>query len=126
VKHYCDPSNCSQFTRKHAAAAAGNQNCESERERERDWRQSGRICNATGYLLQWKKIQKQISHFCGLFGWLLGQTALLQIFQKNKNSCTLIGNLGSLGERKNKDKKRKKENQDNAWSAHYFILFSIA
>jgi hypothetical protein len=94
-----------------------------ERERESDWRQSGRICNATGYLLQWKKIQKQLVIFVAFFRWLLRQLRFYKFF-KNKNSFfTLIANLGSLGEGKTWEK--EKENQDNAWSAHYFILFSI-
>jgi hypothetical protein len=84
---------------------------ERERERERDWRQSGRICNATGYLLQWKTNSKTISHFCGLFGWQLGQLRFYKIF-KNKHSFTLIWKFGKFGwERKTREKRKREPGQ---------------
>jgi hypothetical protein len=86
VKHYCDPSKllpihaqtrcCRQSKFADVIAAL------RERERERDWRQSGRICNATGYLLQWKKIQKQLVIFVAFLGWLLGQLRFYKFFKK--------------------------------------------
>jgi hypothetical protein len=70
------------------------------------------------------KNSKTISHFCGLFGWLLSQLRVYKIFKKKKPFFYIDWKFGKFGG-KEKTREKEKENQDNAWSAHYFILFSI-
>jgi len=63
-----------------------------------------------------EKNSKTISHFCGLFGWLLGQLRFYKFF-KNKKFLETWEVWG-----KNFTREKEKENHDNAWSAHYFIF----
>jgi hypothetical protein len=72
-------------------------------------------------LITVEKNSKTISHFCGLFGWLLGQLRFYKKFQKTK----ILGNLGSLGEEFYKGKRKREPGQRVECTLFHFILFSI-
>jgi len=68
-----------------------------------------------------EKNSKTISHFCGLFGWLLGQLGFYKFFKNKK----FLETWGSLGEEFYKGKRKRKPRQRVECTLFYFILFSI-